>query len=333
VPAELRERLGRWETVTVFLLVASILYGISSSPDFWTGGNFNALTSNIVEIAIIALPLTFVIVAAEIDLSVASVLGLASALLGYLWNQNWPMEAIIPVVLLAGAVAGAINGLLVTRLGLPSLAVTIGTLTLYRGLAFVILGDTAVADFPESYTDLGFGSFAGTQIPNPIVLFAVLAAVFAFVLHRTSIGRAVFAIGANEEAAYFSGLRVKRIKFWLFVVSGLISALAGIVLTFRFASARADNGTGLELSVVAAVLLGGVSIFGGKGSMWGVVAAVFLLGTIRNALTLNDVSDEVLTIVTGGLLLLSVLGPSVAARLPRPRLARGASPPSEVHTQ
>jgi rhamnose transport system permease protein len=149
------------------------------------------------------------------------------------------------------------------------------------------------------------------------VLFAVLAVVFGFVLHRTSIGRSVFAIGANEEAAYFSGLRVKRIKFWLFVVSGLIAALAGIVFTFRFASARADNGTGLELSVVAAVLLGGVSIFGGKGSMWGVVAAIFLLGTIRNALTLNDVSDEVLTIVTGGLLLLSVLGPSVAARLPK----------------
>jgi rhamnose transport system permease protein len=303
--------------VTVFLLIASILYGISSSPDFWTGANFNALTSNVVEIALIALPLTFVIIAAEIDLSVASVLGLASALLGYLWNQNWPMEAIIPVVLLAGAAAGAVNGALVTRLGLPSLAVTIGTLTLYRGLAFVILGDQAIADFPSNYTNLGFGSFAGTEIPNPIVLFAVLAVIFGFVLHRTSLGRSVFAIGANEEAAYFSGLRVKRIKFWLFVVSGLIAALAGIVFTFRFASARADNGTGLELSVVAAVLLGGVSIFGGKGSMWGVVAAIFLLGTIRNALTLNDVSDEVLTIVTGGLLLLSVLGPSVAARLPK----------------
>jgi rhamnose transport system permease protein len=321
VPNDLRARLGRWETLTVFLLVAAILYGIASSPDFWTGGNFNALTSNVVEVALIALPLTFVIVAAEIDLSVASVLGLASALLGYLWNQGWPMEAIIPVVLLAGAAAGAVNGLLVTRLGLPSLAVTIGTLTLYRGLAFVILGDKAVADFPDTYTNLGFGSFAGTQIPNPIVLFAVLAVIFGFVLHRTSLGRAVFAIGANEEAAWFSGVRVKRIRFWLFVVTGLISALAGIVYTFRFASARADNGTGLELSVVAVVLLGGVSIFGGKGSLWAVVAAVFLLGTIRNALTLNDVSDEVLTIVTGSLLLLSVLGPSLAARLPRARSA------------
>jgi rhamnose transport system permease protein len=314
VPAELRSRLARWETLTVLLLVLAAIYGSASSPDFFTGGNFNSLTSDVVEIALIALALTFVIVAAEIDLSVASILGLACALLGALWDAGWPMELILPVVLIAGAVAGAINGLLVTRLGLPSLAVTIGTLALYRGLAYVILGDRAIADFPEQYTNLGFGTFAGTQIPNPLVLFAVLAIVFGFVLHRTSIGRAVFAIGANEEAARFSGLRVKRIKFWLFVVSGLISALAGIVYTFRFASARADNGAGLELSVVACVLLGGVSIFGGRGTMLGVVAAVFLLGTIRNALTINDVSADVLTIVTGSLLLFSVLGPSVAAR-------------------
>jgi rhamnose transport system permease protein len=321
VPADVRARLARWETLTVFLLLVAVLYGVASAPDFATGENFNSLTSDVVEIAIIALPLTFVIIAGEIDLSVASILGLASALLGALWDVGSAMELIIPVVLLAGAVAGAINGFLVTRLGLPSLAVTIGTLALYRGLAFVILGDKAVADFPERFTNLGFGTFAGTQIPNPLVLFAVLAVVFGFVLHRTTIGRSVFAIGANEEAARFSGLRVKRIKFWLFVVSGAISALAGIVFTFRFASARADNGTGLELSVVACVLLGGVSIFGGRGTIAGVVAAVFLLGTIRNALTLNDVSADVLTIVTGGLLLFSVLGPSLAARV-REELAR-----------
>jgi rhamnose transport system permease protein len=327
--AELRVRLLRWETLTVFLLIAAVIGGGTSSPDFLTGDNLNAILSDVTEIALIALPMTFVIVAAEIDLSVASILGLASALLGALWNANWPIEAIIPLVLVAGAAAGAINGLLVTRLGLPSLAVTIGTLTLYRGLAFVILGDKAVADFPTSYTNLGFGNFAGTQIPNPMILFAALAIAFAFVLHRTSFGRAVFAIGANEEAAFFSGLRVKRIKLALFVISGVVSALAGIIYTFRFGSARADNGTGLELSVVATVLLGGVSIFGGRGTLPGVIVAVFLLGTIRSALTINDVADEVLTIVTGSLLLLSVLGPSVAARLRelRTRGAERAPPP------
>jgi rhamnose transport system permease protein len=144
-------------------------------------------------------------------------------------------------------------------------------------------------------------------------------------LHRTAVGRAIFAIGANDEAARFAGLRVKRIKFWLFVVSGAISALAGVVYTMRFGSARGDNGTGLELSVVACVLLGGVSIFGGRGHLLGVIVAVFLLGTIRNALTLNNVSSDALTIVTGGLLLLSVLGPSITARV-REALRRGRPP-------
>jgi rhamnose transport system permease protein len=315
VSADLRSRLVRWETLTVFLLVATIIGGALSSPDFLTGGNFNSMLSDVTEIALIALPMTFIIIVAEIDLSVASVLGLSSALLGSLWNHGWAIEMIIPTVLAVGALAGLLNGLLVTRLGLPSLAVTIGTLTLFRGLAFVILGDQAVADFPENYTNLGFGTFAGTQIPNPIVLFAVLAVIFGFVLHFTTFGRSLYAIGSNEEAAFFAGLRVKRIKLALFVLSGTIAALAGIVFAFRFGSARADNGTGLELSVVTVVLLGGVSIFGGRGTMWGVIVAILLLGALRSALIINDVADEVLTIVTGSLLLLSVLGPSVVARL------------------
>ena len=313
--SELRHKLARWETVTVFLLLASILYGTSTSEDFFTAGNLNSILSDISEIALIALPLTLVIIAAEIDLSVASVLGLTCALMGYLWNHGWAMELIIPAVIVIGGLAGALNGVLITRLGLPSLAVTIGTLAMYRGLAYVILGDQAVADFPQQFTTWGFGSVAGTQIPNPMILFAILAVLFGVTLHMTGIGRSIFAMGANEEAAHFSGVRVKRIKFWLFVVTGMISALAGIIFTFRFASARADNANGLELSVVAVVLLGGVSIFGGRGNLLGVICAVLLLGTLRNALTINDVSAEVLTIVTGSLLLLSVLGPSVTTRV------------------
>jgi rhamnose transport system permease protein len=320
--SDLKSRFARWETVTVFLLIASILYGTSTGEDFLTGANLNSILSDIAEIAIIAMPLTLVIIAAEIDLSVASVLGLSSALVGYLWNHGWAMELIIPAVIVVGAFAGALNGVLITRLGLPSLAVTIGTLAMYRGLAYVVLGDQAVADFPQKFTNWGFGSFAGTDIPNPTIVFVVLAIVFGVTLHMTGIGRSIFAMGANEEAAHFAGVRVKRIKFWLFVITGAISAVAGIVYTFRFASARADNGLGLELSVVAVALLGGVSIIGGKGHLLGVIVAVLLLGTLRNALTLNDVSAEVLTIVTGSLLLLSVLGPSVTARV-REALRRG----------
>jgi len=324
MPADLRARLGRWETLTVILLVLAILYGALSADGFLSGQNLNSVLSDVAEIALIALPMTLIIIAAEIDLSVASVLGLTCALMGSLWNHGWPIELILPAVVVIGGLCGAINGFLVTRLGLPSLAVTIGTLGLYRGLAFVILGDQGITDFPQTYLSWGQGSFAGTQIPNPTVLFVVLAVIFGVVLHRTGVGRSIFATGANDEAARFSGIRVKRVRFWLFVVSGAVSALAGIVYTFRFGSAQGNNGTGLELSVIACVLLGGVSIFGGRGHLVGVIVAVFLLGVLRNALTLNNVSSDTLTIVTGGLLLLSVLGPSVTARV-REALQRSRS--------
>jgi rhamnose transport system permease protein len=311
----LLRRLLRWETALVLLLLAVGLVGEQTSPGFLTGTNLFYVGLDVSEIALMALPLTMIIIAGEIDLSIASILGLTSALLGWLWNSGWPLELIFPTVLVAGALAGALNGFLVTRLGLPSLAVTIGTLALYRGLAFVILGDQAVADFPASYTRYGTTPIPGTQVPYPMALFAVLAVVFAVVLHATPFGRSVFAIGANQEAAFFSGIRVRRTKFILYVLSGAMSGLAGIVYTLRFASARADNGAGLELAVVAAVLLGGVSIFGGKGTLGGVVAAVFLLGGIRSALILNDVSNDILNVVTGLLLIGSVIAPNASAAI------------------
>ncbi|HTI22286.1 MAG TPA: ABC transporter permease [Kutzneria sp.] len=307
--------LLRWESALFVLLVLVVVGGsVATDGSFLTGrGAFN-VGSDLAVMALIALPLTLVIVAAEIDLSVASVLGLSSALIGVLWNDGWPLEAILPFVIVVGAVCGAVNGFLVTRLGLPSLAVTIGSLALYRGLAFVVLGDKAVADFPDSYTQFGTTPVPGTWIPYPIVLFIVLAVAFGLLLHATTFGRAVFAIGANEEAARFSGIRVKRTKFILFVLTGAVAALAGIVYTLRFASARADNGTGLELEVVTAVLLGGVSIFGGRGTIGGVVLATLVLGGLTDALILDDVATEVVTLVTGILLLASVFAPAVTHR-------------------
>ena len=324
----LARRLLRWETVLVALLVVVGLVGEQTSPGFLTGTNLFYLGLDVGEIALLSLPLTMIIIAGEIDLSIASILGLTSALLGWLWNAGWALELIFPTVLVAGALAGALNGFLVTRLGLPSLAVTIGTLAMYRGLAFVILGDEAVADFPASYTRYGTTPIPGTSIPYPIALFAVLAVVFGVVLHATPFGRSVFAIGANQEAAFFSGIRVRRTKLILFVLSGAMAGLGGIVFTLRFASARADNGAGLELAVVAAVLLGGVSIFGGKGTLGGVVAAVFLLGGVRSALILNDVSNDILNVVTGLLLIASVIAPNASAAIGRAVGRRRAATPA-----
>jgi rhamnose transport system permease protein len=249
------------------------------------------------------------------------VLGLSSAVMGQLWLSGVPLPLILPIVLVLGAVLGAVNGLFVAGFGLPSLAVTIGTLALYRGLAYVVLGDRAVADFPFTWTGNMIEALPGTTVPWVALVVAALAVGFGVVLHATPIGRALFAIGNNDQAATFSGISVARTKFWLFVVTGAVAALAGFFWTMRYASARADNGAGLELSVVAAVLLGGVSIFGGRGTLGGVLAGVLLLITLRNALQLADVPADTLTVVTGTLLIISVVGPNAASML-RDRLRR-----------
>ncbi|MFG1906825.1 ABC transporter permease [Kribbella sp. NPDC048928] len=310
-------RFANWNVAIIVITVVVLIVAAATIDNFGTSQNFGFLVLDVLPIAIIALPMTMVIVTGEIDLSVASTLGLSSAVMGYLWNANQPIESIIPYCLLLGAILGAVNGFFVTVLGLPSLAVTIGTLAFYRGLAFVVLGDGAVADFPPSYTAWVTGTMGSTPIPNVLLVIVVLAIVFGVILHATPIGRAVFAVGASEQAARFAGVRPGRLKFWLYVASGLISGLAGVLWTLRYSSARADNGAGLELAVVAAVLLGGVSIFGGKGALPGVVAGVVLIGSLQNALRLSDVSNEALNVVTGALLIASVLGPNLANRLRR----------------
>jgi rhamnose transport system permease protein len=242
------------------------------------------------------------------------VLGASSALMGVLWHMGLPMPLVIVLVLIVGALAGLLNGLVIVRLNLPSLAVTIGTLALFRGLAYVLLGDQAVADFPAGYTAFGINNLGSTFIPLPFVFVIVGAVVFTVLLQATAFGRSLYAIGANPTAATFSGIEVAKIRLRLFVLSGVMSALAGVVYTLRFTSARGDNGEGFELSVIAAVLFGGVSIFGGRGSMVGVLLSLLIIGVLKNALTLDDVSSETLTIVTGVLLLASVLIPNLVAR-------------------
>lgn len=306
-------RLAGWDAAVIALLVVFLIVAALAVDNFGTSRNLSFLVLDLAPILLIALPMTLVIVTGEIDLSVASTLGLCSAAMGAMWEAGMSIETIIPLCLLLGAVLGAVNGVFVTVFGLPSLAVTIGTLALYRGLAQVVLGERAVAEYPESYTDLVTGSTFG--VPNVLVPLLLLAVVFGVVLHATPFGRGLFTMGAGEEAARFAGIRVRRSKFWLYVVTGAIAGLAGVLWTLRYASARADNGTGLELAVVAAVLLGGVSIFGGRGTLWGVVGGASLLAALQNALRLADVSAEALTVVTGLLLIVSVLAPNAAGAI------------------
>src|ERR1700754_2870007 len=309
-----RRRHLQWEAMLAIVLVVSLVGGRVLSPLFLSAANVSNMLADFTEIALIALPMTLIIVAAEIDLSVASVLGASSALMGVLWHMGLPMPLVIVLVLAAGALAGLLNGLVIVKLNLPSLAVTIGTLALFRGLAYVLLGDQAVADFPPAYTAFGMDTLGGSFIPLPFVIVIVGAIVFTVLLQSTAFGRSLYAIGANPTAAAFSGIEVAKIRLTTFVLSGVMSALAGIVYTLRFTSARGDNGEGFELSVIAAVLFGGVSIFGGRGSMIGVLLSLLIIGILKNALTLDDVSSETLTIVTGALLLASVLIPNLVAR-------------------
>ena len=308
--------------LVVFLIIASV-----AVEGFASTRNAGFLLLDVVVIALIALPLTLIVVTGEIDLSVASTVGLCSAVMGKLWFAGLPLETIIPLVLLLGAVLGAVNGFLVTKVDLPSLAVTIGTLALYRGLAFVVLGDQAVADFPRAWTTWAISSIGETGIPVVVLPLLVLIAITAVVLHATPIGRSLYAMGNSEDAARFSGIDVGRTKFWLFVAAGVISALGGVYWTLRYGSARADNATGLELQVIAAILLGGVSIFGGSGGLLGVLAGALLLASVRNALRLVNVPDDVLNIVTGVLLIVAVVAPQVSARV-RAGRARGRPAPA-----
>jgi rhamnose transport system permease protein len=309
-----RETPLQWDVLLVIVLVVSLVLGRVLSPVFLTGANLSNVLADLTEIALMALPMTLIIVAAEIDLSVASVLGAASALMGVLWHMGLPMPVVIVLVVIAGALAGLLNGLVIVKLNLPSLAVTIGTLALFRGLAYVLLGDQAVADFPAGYTAFGMDTLGAMFLPLPFVIVIIGAVVFTVLLQATAFGRSLYAIGANPIAAAFSGIEVAKIRLRLFVLSGAMSALAGVVYTLRFTSARGDNGEGFELSVIAAVLFGGVSIFGGRGSMIGVLLSLLIIGVLKNALTLDDVSSETLTIVTGVLLLASVLIPNLVAR-------------------
>ena len=325
-----RAAAARWETLLLALIAATVVVGVALSSEFLTADSFTTGSLDFSEVALMALPVALVIVAAEIDLSVASVLALSSALMASLWNSGLPLELIMPICLVAGAACGAVNGLLVTRFGLPSLAVTIGTLALFRGLAYVIIGDESVTDFPTTWTDRAFGNFAGTFVPNTVVLFALLAVAFGVLLHATPFGRAIYAIGSNEEAAYFTGLRVKRIKLTLFVLSGTVAALAGIVISLRNSTAAANVGQGFELTAITAVLLGGVSIFGGRGTIVGVILALFLLGAIQKALLLSEsISSYWIQIVTGALLVGSVLGPNIARRVTDARRRRSSQSPEE----
>lgn len=324
------------ETAVIVLLVGVIAVALATVPNFDSPLTVTYLLRDVAPILLIALPMTLIIITEEIDLSVASIVGLSSVMTGILTQAGLPFPVAAIAAILVGTIAGVVNGFLVTVVGLPSLAVTIGTLALFRGIAVGLLGTTAVTDFPEFWTDLAKDNIPGTPIPGIMIPFVVLAVGFAILLHFTPFGRSLYAIGLNKEAAAFSGVDVGRAKFILFVLSGTVSGFAGVYFTLLYSNARGDNATGMELAVIAAVLLGGVSIFGGRGALHGVIAGVLLIGTLGSALRLAGVTSDIINIITGVLLVLSVVSASLLAWLRRRRISaigkkkgrNAAAPPS-----
>ena len=298
-----------WDTAILVLLLTVLILASLTTEGFLTALNFSYIFSNTSEITIIAFAMLFMIIMGEIDLSVASILALGSAMLGWSYAKGAPIWLSIIICILVGTLCGLVHGFLVTKLGLGSLAVTIGTLALYRGIANGILGENTVNEFPEFWTSFGFDTFGTSFMPKTMPLIIFFGIMFGILLHRTPFGRRTLAIGQSPEAARFAGVNIIRHKMIVFTFTGFMSGIAGVVYTFRFSTAQADNGVGIELLVISAILLGGVSIFGGIGTMWGVVAGVLLAGSVESWLTLREINAQWRTIVTGLLLLLSVAAP------------------------
>lgn len=312
-PHSLALILRHWETLLLGLLILVMAVGGLSDKNFFDPYNLADSTFNFSEKALIALPMALLIMVREIDISVAGILAVSSVAIGWAHQHGMPAEGLALMGVAVGALCGTLNAILVTRLGIPSIVVTIGTMSLFRGLALVALGDQAYTGYPEALSDWGQGYVAG-MIPRSFVIFLLCAALFAAVLHGTAWGRRIRAIGANPMAARFAGIPVARYRFALFVLTGLMAGLAAVLLTGRIGSTRPNIAMGWELEAITMVILGGVSIAGGSGSIGGVVLAVLTLGMVTYGLGMANVPGILMTIVIGALLLVTITAPVLLHR-------------------
>lgn len=322
IPDRLQSRwrrvLGSWEFLLLIVAVLIFLFNTQASPYFLDPWNLSDATFNFTEKALIAFAMALVIISGEIDLSVASIIALVSTCMGFAVQQGADTTQLVLIAITAGAACGAFNGLLVAVMGLPSIVVTIGTLSLFRGIAYVVLGDKAYSGYPDSFAFFGQG-YVWWVITFEMVLFIIFAILFYVILHRTSFGRSTVAIGNNPTAALFSGIRVARVKFILFVLTGVMSAIAAICLTSRLGSTRPSIAVGWELEIVTMVVLGGVNILGGSGTIPGVVIAAITMGMVTFGLGLLNVPGIVMSIFVG-LLLITVIALPIIIKRTRQRL-------------
>jgi rhamnose transport system permease protein len=302
--------LWRWEGLLLLILLFIVAVNALRTPGYLTVGNWVNLFELSIEKIIVALIMTYIIINAEIDLSVASVMGLATCTMGLVYAGGAPMAGAVAAGLLVGVLAGLFNSFWIGVVGLPSLVVTLAGLIGYRGLAYVLLEDRSIGEFPEWFNQLGQQPLIG-PLPLAIILFFVLLVLSIIILQYSAFGRYVYVIGNNKDVARYAGVKVQRTKMILFVASSTIAALAGILYGARLGAVRGDSAYGFELDIITMVLLGGVSIFGGSGSMWGVLLSILIILNLRNGMSLANMSGHMQTGVIGILLILSVLIPNL----------------------
>ncbi len=300
-------RESRAQLTLLLVLLGEIALFAVIGHNFFTAENAFRLLGLSVEIGLLAVALTPLVIGGGIDLSVGSLLGLSAVMLGLMY-RDWhvPLPLAIAATLLLGAMCGALNGLLVTRLRLPPLIVTLGTFSLFRGLAVGITGGTdTFGHFPNWFVQLGQGSILGI-VPCQLPIFVLVIAAFWMLQHRTTLGRSLVAIGYSPAGARYAGIPVRQRLMLVYVLSGLISSLAAVIYVAHVNQAKSDAGTGYELLAIAAVVLGGTSIFGGRGTVHGTVLGLLVIAVLKTGLTLSDLPSELAGIVTGILLLATV---------------------------
>ncbi len=303
-----------WEVILSLVFVAVMIGGSFISPYFLDAGNLLDTTFNFMEKAVVALPMMFIILCGDIDVSVGSIIALSSLCMGAASAAGMQTATIVLIGIAVGLAAGFVNGWLITKFDVPAIAVTIGTMSLYRGISQAVLGDQAYTKYPESFAFFGQGYLPGTKVPFELVLFLLLSVVSGLILHKTTFGRRVYALGRNATAARFSGVNVARMRVIVFSATGLFCGIAAVLLTSRIGSTRPNIAMGIELDAITSVVLGGVAITGGFGGIYGVVLANFLLGYLKFGMGLVNVPGRVMNLVTGLLLIVAIIIPELIKR-------------------
>ena len=319
----------RWELFLVVVLAAVFCVNVSLSEFYLGEQNFINMFQLSIEKLIVVVIMTFVIVNGEIDLSVASVMAFSACVLAALHQKTGvPFELAVVIALAAGTLAGLFQGAFIAFMGLPSLVVTLAGLIGFRGAGRILVEDESIGDFPEWFENLGQEPVIG-RFSFALIFFVIELILAGIILHRTAFGRSVFVIGNNASVARYSGLNVARDKLVIMTLSGFFAGLAGVLFAARLGSVRGDLATGFELDIITIVLLGGVSIFGGSGTMVGVALSILVVLNIRNGLGLANIDQNTQTGVIGVLLILAVLVPNLVARFAGSwRVAR--SPPDRT---